>query len=138
MAAFSALVSIFVLFFVFLLLKEFLPEKLKSRFCVLCAATAATWLIFLIAFYAGFLQDKIIIALLLGGSIVGILYMLWKYKFFLLPIFLTLVSIGYFILGGFEKNALYFVLVVWVLFFIIFFFKNKKIINKIIACCRNW
>ncbi len=143
MSALLALISVFILFFVFLFVKEFLPKKIKTIFCALCTAVAITWLGFLLAFYKNVFHDKVIIALLLGGTVVGILYVLWKkYKFFLLPIFLTLVAMAYSIIEKFEKNALFFVIFVWFLFFIIFLFKKnkfiKKSINKIIACCRNW
>src|SRR3989344_2486368 len=105
MSAFPVLISIFVLFFVFLFLKEFLPQRIKSKFCALCAAVTVTWLSFLIVFYNNFFQDKTILAILMGGTVVGVLYVLWrKYKFFLLPIFLTLVAIAYFIIEKFENN----------------------------------
>ncbi len=46
--------------------------------CPICVGTAATWVWMLMAYYLGYSVDPRAIALLLGGSVVGIAYRLEK------------------------------------------------------------
>lgn len=137
--------SVVFLFFVLIFVKEFLPEKVKNDFCALCGAVSLTWFVFLILYFAGLFHDKIILALLIGGSVVGFLYFVGKkvsdsLKLFRLPLFLTLVIVAYSIiqLPADWKNILLFIGGLWTIFTVMFLYKNNKIVQKIIACCRDW
>ena len=68
------LVSITLLFFVLLIIKEFIGSKLKKNFCAICGAVVLTWLALLILYWLGIFQNKIILALLIGESALGIFY----------------------------------------------------------------
>ncbi len=138
---------IVVFFIFFLIFKEFLPLKYKENVCVLCFSISATWIFLLIFNYLEYFQNKIIIALLMGQSILGVFYIVEKrirndLKLFLLPFLLTLSGIGYISLDGFLKEILLFLLGLWVLFIFVYFFRKIKgvcfIVSRITACCRNW
>jgi len=93
LAFFAVIVMITLLFFLLLGIKELLPNKTKDNLCVLCSAVILTWITLLSMYYAKIFDEKVIIALLMGGTIVGIYY--WcsnKIPFFRLPLFLTLLT----------------------------------------------
>ena len=96
------LIGISVLFFVLLGIKSIFKKKLQ-KLCTICASISLTWILLLVLYLFGKFQDLTIIALLLGGSVVGIFY-LWERKtkktklIFRLPVMITLIYIAYFIL----------------------------------------
>jgi len=69
-----ALISILILTALVWLLKKFLP----FRACAVCAGVSLTWLWLLGAYWLGYSIDTKIIALLIGGSVVGVAYELKK------------------------------------------------------------
>ena len=77
-----AIISIFVLTLFAWLLNKVLPIKI----CPICAGVSLTWLWMLLGMGYGFLsveKYQIVIAILMGGSVVGITNKLEeKYKFF--------------------------------------------------------
>ncbi len=141
------LLGISLLFFLLLGIKSIFKKKLE-KLCVICASVSLTWIFLLILYFLGKFEDLIILALLMGGSVVGLFY-LWERKtkkqklIFRLPVLITFISIAYFII---TKNILISLLVLlfilWVLFILIYLFKNLKGLNsfakKIIECCKKW
>lgn len=70
-----AVISITFLYF-FLALTR-LPWRLfKVHICVICASVALTWLVLLVFYLLGYAVDPIVLAILMGGSVVGIMYRL--------------------------------------------------------------
>ena len=141
---FYTIAGITGLFFILLAIKNLLKWK---KFCTLCAAISLTWLILLLLSFTKIFQDKIIIAILMGHTSLGLFY-LWekkvreKFKIFRLPLLLTFIFIIYTILENFEFNSLLFILGLWWIFYLIYLFRNNKGFNtftkKLIECCKNW
>ena len=140
----TALLGITVLFAVFLVLRSLFSLKV----CALCAAVATTWIILIVLFYLGTTTNLTLVGILMGGSVVGVMYLLEQklpadFIMFKLSFFLTLITIAYFVL---EKNIDYKGLItlasIWVLSFVVYANRNtgkfKSIGRKIIECCKNW
>ena|SRR3989344_8554364 len=66
------------------------------KICPFCAGIAATWIWMLASFYLGYRIDQTILAMLMGGSVVGISYTLEKYGES------SLIARTIFIAAGFE------------------------------------
>lgn len=137
---FLVLVGITGLFFLFLIVKNVLKSK---EMCVICASVSFMWIALLGAYFYEIFENEILIAILMGGSAVGLFYMLnEKLSVFKLPFVLTLFSVIYFVFEGIEINAVYFLLGLWVLFGLAYLFRENKnfngFVNKIVECCRNW
>jgi cytochrome c biogenesis protein CcdA/thiol-disulfide isomerase/thioredoxin len=75
----AVIISITVFYFLLAYLKPIVTRKIKVFFCAICYAVAATWLWLLALLILGFKFDTKILALLLGMSVVGIMYQLEKY-----------------------------------------------------------
>lgn len=143
-----ALILTAVLFFIFLFIKQISPEKIKRKFCVICAAVSVGWLALLILFKLKIFLNFEIIALLMGQTILGIFY-LWenktreKFKLFRLPFLLTLTTTAYFILiSNILIMPLLFLIILWFIFCIIYLLRDKEsmgeIFRKILECCKKW
>ena len=137
--------SIFVLFILFLIVQAITGW----RFCALCAGVSTTWLVLLFLYWVGKFQNLILIAPLLGASAVGIYYLAERktnkqLHVFRLPFFLTLFFVVYFILGIIDRyiSLILFLVVIWLIFLIIYFYRNNPMFNKmvecIIACCKTF
>ena len=141
---FYTLAGIVGLFFILLILKNILNFK---KLCVLCVSVSLTSIVLLILFLTNIFTDKIIIAILMGHTSLGIFY-LWeknvreKFKIFRLPLLLTFIFIIYAVLENFEFNSLLLILGLWIVFSLIYLFRNNKkfskVAKKLIECCRNW
>ena len=142
------LVSITLLFFVLLIIKEFIGSKLKKNFCAICGAVVLTWLALLILYWLGIFQNKIILALLIGESALGIFYVVErkvreKLKIFRLPFLLTLIFLAYLLLE-IPKDIIIdiiFLIIIWIVFILIYLYrgnrKTKRIIKKLVKCCME-
>lgn len=140
--------AIIVLFFLILMVKQLFPKKSKEKICVLCVSVVITWFVLLILYWLGKFYDLLIIALLMGGSVLGLFYTMERnvkkdLTFFRLPFFLTLLFISWFLLTfEIRMKSLLLLVVLWFVFLIIYFYrKNKKInsfVNKIVECCKKW
>ena len=138
------LISLLLIFGIVLLLRSFLSLQV----CALCVAVSATWIVLLVLFYTGTSIDPVLVSILMGGSIVGSLYLLEeklpeKYHIFRLPFFLTLVSLGYFVVtAATALTPILIVLAIWFLSAVLFFWRHQpgvnKVVKKIINCCKNW
>ncbi len=133
-------------FFLVLLLVQSLAKK---QFCALCGAVFLTWVVLLALYFMGSFENKIIIALLLGQSTVGLFYLLEKkvaepLKLFRLPFLLTLIVLAYMMLtfSPFTGTLLLVLGSLWLVFVVLYLSRQnqklKTLTEKIIACCRNW
>lgn len=134
------LLGIVALFFLILTIKSIFNLK---KACAICLSVALTWISLLAFYFLNIFTDKIIIAILMGHTSLGIFY-LWekrvkeRTKLFRLPLLLTFIFIVYSLLEKFILNGILFLLALWTFFFIIYLFKNNKIAKKIIECCKKW
>lgn len=148
-----ALGMIILFFILFLIIKSIF----KRKFCVLCVAVSSTWLLLLFSWWMKAFEDIMLIALLSGGSIVGMLYFLEKkvaekkvsdkydkYLLFRLPLYLTMISLAYMALSTVRPSFMVVIalLVLWLLFIVIFLYQHnpklQALAEKLIACCKNW
>ncbi|MBI2672580.1 hypothetical protein HYX16_06620 [Candidatus Woesearchaeota archaeon] len=72
------LLSIFVLYILFVFLKDGIYKVTKQKICALCAAVSLTWLTLLALNFFGYKIDSLILAILMGESVTGIAYLLDK------------------------------------------------------------
>ena len=134
------LIGITVLFFVLLILKNIFDLK---KACAICLSVSLAWIALLILYFLSIFTDKIIIAILMGHTSLGIYYLLEKkvkrrFLLFRLPYLLTSILAIYSIFNGFYINSLYFIFGLWILFSIVYLFKFNKFTKKIIECCKRW
>jgi len=140
-------ISITALFFIMLIIKTIT----KWRFCALCASISVTWLTLLGLYWAKAFNDPLLIALLIGNSVVGIYYLVEKkitekYHVFRLPFFLTLLLIGYALITQIQLARLLpsalLTAFLWAFFILLYIYRNnskfKTTISAIINCCKNW
>lgn len=66
--------SILVITWIFYFLRKFAPIKI----CAVCAGVAGTWILGLVARYFGYQVDESLLGMLMGGSVVGIMYQIDK------------------------------------------------------------
>lgn len=139
------MLSIVVLFFIFLLIKEII----KKEFCVLCASIFTTWIFFFILYLIGIFKEPIILALLAGQSVLGIFYLTeskvkQELKLFRLPFIMTLTIFGYFMFKTPIDfvNVITLLLLIWAAFSLTYFYRTNKstkiFVDKIIECCKRW
>lgn len=144
----SPLVLLLVITILFILLL-ILKSALKLRFCVICASVSLTWLGFL--FWHWFVEqgDVLLLALLMGQSIIGLCYLVEKkvpdhYQLFRLPFLLSLTAIGIILLGFLTNlfQIFLFLIILWIITGLLYLYRQNprmhKIIQHIIACCKNW
>ena len=134
------LLGITALFFILLIIKNIFNIK---KFCAICLSISLIWIVLLIFYFLEIFSDKIIIAILMGHTSLG-MYYIWenkikeKFKVFRLPYLLTNILIIYYILNSFVISSLYFLLGLWLLFFVVYLFKFNKLTRKLIECCKRW
>lgn len=141
---FYTISGITALFFILLILKNIFKWK---KFCALCVSVSLTWIVLLILYFLKLFSNKIILAILMGHTSLGLFY-LWekkageKFKIFRLPLLLTFIFIIYSLLENFEFNSLLLILGLWIVFFLIYLFRNNrrfnKLTKKLIECCKKW
>lgn len=139
---FISIISLFILFLV-------IQWLFKWRFCALCLSVSLTWLGLLLLFWLKKFNDSLLIAPLLGASLVGLYYLLEKktkkqLHIFRLPFFLTLLFIVYLLLGAVKYyfELIILLLALWIFFGAIYIWRKNpkinKLVKRIIACCKNW
>lgn len=140
------LIGISILFVVFLLLRRVFAVNV----CALCAAVATTWalLLLLMLLPASLSIDPLLVGILMGGSVVGGMYVLEEklpdtYVIFKLPLYLTLVTASYFVLrGAVVYTAIILLGLLWVVFLAFHINRNTKGFKALgmalIECCKNW
>ncbi len=147
MVAFSNILVALIVLFVFYIVLRF---ALKLKVCALCAAVSTTWLGLLVMKLSGFEVDPLIIGILMGGSAVGIMYLLEKkmsekYSILKFPFLLTLFAFIYIVLTDFKEGPLTYLIILflWIVFLTVFLTGGKtgvfkNIGKKLIECCKNW
>lgn len=73
----TLIITIFLILFIAVCAWIF-NKALKINICVVCAGTAGTWISLSAARFAGYPADPMIIGILMGGSVVGIMYQIEK------------------------------------------------------------
>ena len=140
----TVLVGIVAIFFILLVLRIIFNLK---KGCVICLSVILTWVALLTFYFLNIFADKIIIAILMGHTSLGLFY-LWekkvkkKFKVFRLPLLISFIFIIYTILENFRFNTAIFITALWALFFIVYLFRTKNSVKlsfkKIIECCKKW
>lgn len=133
-----AIASIILLFIIIVALQKHFKIP-----CALCGAIALTWLALLILFWMGIWEDPLVIALLMGASITGVLYLLEKrvekdLLVFRAPFVLTMVVMALLLLGQFNMAAIVLLLAAWVVFILIYLQNRANVVTRLIECCRRW
>ena len=70
------ILSIIVLYFLFALMKDFIYKLIKIKVCAICGAVSITWITLLILKFIGYEIESLILGILMGQSIVGVMYYL--------------------------------------------------------------
>lgn len=141
----SILIAITALFGFYFLLRNIFGLKL----CAICAAISTTWIGLLALWFWGIEVDLLAVAMLMGGSAVGLMYLLEaklpeRWSVLKLPFLLTLFALIYvFLTQPFQANQIYLVIAaLWLIFLPLFLSGEKgrfqKAAQKIIECCKNW
>jgi hypothetical protein len=138
------LIAIVALFAMFIVVRS----VFSINVCALCASVSTTWIVLLVLLYTGSAIDPLLIGILMGGSIVGVMYLLEEklpeaYALFKLPFYVTLVVSVYVLLAERVSYLTLVILgVVWMFTLVLFVKKDaehiKALGNKIINCCKNW
>ena len=125
-----------------------LRSLFNLKICALCGAVSVTWIVLLVMFYAGIFSDTILLGILIGGSVVGVMYLLEqklpeRFQIFKLPFFFTLVFVVYFVIvRGFSFDVIVFSVLLWIFTIVIYAGRNttklKTLGRKIIECCKNF
>jgi len=138
------LVGILVFFLIILGFRSVRSLKV----CALCGAVSLTWLVLLCLLYVGYEVDPVLIGILMGGSGVGLVYLLEQklpehYQIVKTPFYLSFVVLAYALLGGsigITTGAM--LIVIWIVFLVVYFARHTKklseIAKRVIACCKNW
>jgi len=133
-------------FFVLLLV---IKKYTAWQFCVLCASVSLTWIVLLVLYWLALFADPVLIAVLMGQSVVGIYYLLEKkvpesLLLFRFPFFLTATALVFAILGYISSMMwpVLFLLLLWSITFVLYAYtsnpKVKRIVTELMACCKNW
>ncbi|MEX1027981.1 MAG: hypothetical protein WD049_08250 [Candidatus Paceibacterota bacterium] len=128
-------------------------KKQYPGLCALCLAILCTWvggLVALVFFPGRFEIDPVLVGILMGGSVIGVMYFLSRrvprtLKVFTLPFVLTgvwgsyhLVTVAQYL----RAVELVFLAVIWVVFGIVALGRNHRgtqsMFKQIVACCRDW
>ena len=148
MALLYVLYGITAIFFLILFLGGFLHHEKRERICSICFASSITWISLLVLYHLGKFSNILIIALLMGMTLLGIFYIFERkvkkeLTFFRLPFLLTLIISGYYLLT--LENVIKditFIAILWIIFSFIYHYREnfrfKKFVDKIIECCKKW
>ena len=139
------LLVITALFVVFLVIKSIS----KWKFCALCASVSVTWIGLLLMYWFGEFNEPLIIAVLMGQTIVGLYYYLEQrtneaLHIFRLPLLLTLTLAALFAIGTpvALPSSLSLLAILWIVLTILYLYrqnpKTKIVVDRIIACCKDW
>lgn len=127
-----------------------LKKLTNSPICAICAGVSLTWITLLISYWLDwFAVNPILIAVLMGQSVVGLYYLLERklkerWHVFRLP-FLLSGTLTVYLLLGYTNGllaAVIFVATLWLLTGMLFLSHEnprlRKITESLIACCKNW
>lgn len=119
------------------------------KFCVMCTSVSITWMALLVAYWLGLFDQPVIIAILMGQSIVGSYYFLEKktkesLHIFRLPLLLTLTLAAFVALGVTTdlNYGLSLLAALWVVLSLLYLYRQNPrtriVVDRIIACCKDW
>jgi hypothetical protein len=139
------LLVIAVLFVVLLIVKSITGWK----FCVICTSVSVTWIALLVLYWLGLFDQPVIVAVLMGQSVMGLYYLLEKRSneqlhVFRLPLLLTLTLAAFVVLGASTDlvYSLSLLAVLWAVLSLLYSYrenpKTRIVVDRIIACCRDW
>lgn len=136
--------TIVMLFAFLLVVKKWLPITA----CVICVSVSLTWIGLLVLYRLSRFNDPVILAILIGGSIVGLYNMLekrvsTKLTIFRLPFLLSLMYMAYVaITFTFNLPTISLIVALWIVLGFAYVYRNKPIVNQIvknvIKCCGEW
>lgn len=125
-----------------------LKPVLKLSVCSICAAVSLSWVTLLALRAFDWYSNDVLLALLIGMSVVGGYY-LWERHaksdqlIFRLPVMLSLAYFAWSAVTLQLDPALFaLIATVWLLHGLLYVYRNspsiKPRVDKIIACCSNW
>ncbi len=128
-----------------------LPLKQVSgyRFCVLCVSISGVWLALLALHWLEIFDNPVLLALLMGQTVVGLNYLVERrisedLLIFRLPFVLTLTVLFYFAitLDPTVATAGLAVAATWIATLVLYARRNagklRGIARQIIECCKDW
>ena len=121
----------------------------RLKFCTVCVTVSLTWLFLLIVRLLGYSINPILIGVLMGESIVGLYYLIEKkappaWQIFRWPYIITMTIVVYLIVGvrAGAWQAILLLISLWIIWGSVFALRKfppvKKIMERLIACCRDW
>ncbi len=142
---FPVLAGITGAFIVLLIAKSIL----KWKFCVICVSVGLTWLALLTLYWLKVFDHPAVIGVLMGQSVAGVYYLLerrteQRLHIFRLPVLLTLTVLALFALGVSANivPSLLLLASLWLALSVMYLYRNnqktKLVVERIIACCRDW
>jgi len=125
-----------------------LKTLVKLNVCTICLAVSLTWLTLLALRALGWFDNDLILALLLGQSVVGGYY-LWERRvkadwlIFRLPVLLTLTFVAWsLLLIDVDPALLGLVAAIWIVHNLLYTYRTrpgvKSHVDKLLACCGRW
>lgn len=128
-----------------------LPLKQVSgyRFCVLCVSISGVWFTLLVLHWLEIFDNPVLLALLMGQTVVGLNYLVERrisedLLIFRLPFVLTLTVLFYFAitLDPTVATAGLAVAAMWIATLVLYARRNagklRGIARQIIECCKDW
>ncbi|NIO42897.1 MAG: hypothetical protein GTO41_23720 [Burkholderiales bacterium] len=121
----------------------------RWRFCVICTSISVTWVALLVLYWLGLFDQPVIIAVLMGQSIVGLYYFIEKatdevFHIFRLPLLLTL-TLGALVALDVTTDltvSLGLIATVWSAMLFLYSYRRnprmKIVVDRVIACCKDW
>lgn len=142
---FLVFLAIILLFILLLGVKEISGK----RFCVICASISLTWIALLTLCWLDIFEDRLIIAVLLGESAIGLYYLIEEktkedLHIFRLPFLLTLTLAALLLIEAVQKpgSVIILLIVLWIILLFIYLYRKNKylrgFVDKLITCCKNW
>lgn len=125
------------------------------QLCALCGAVSGTWITLLALYHGGYYANETVIALLIGQSIVGGYYWLYRrapgrFAVFTLPFILTATVLGYTVLVPTQVLSDWWTVGVltgllascWLIAGLLYAYRHhsrfETVFDEVIDCCRNW
>lgn len=139
-----AVLAVAVAFYLGLMLKKYLP----ILGCALCVAVAATWFVLWLISQNGVVVNPLLLALMIGESVVGTYYLAEKrasqdWQIFRLPFFLSLMLVGLMLASATPTvGAALIVAGLWAIHALLFYYRKsprlQTKVRAIIDCCSGW
>lgn len=126
----------------------FLKSRSNVKWCAICLAVSLTWVGLLVARETEWFTNDVLLALLMGESVVGGYYLLDRevkkeLLIFRLPALLTLTLVAYvMVTKTMHLPTLLFIGVIWTIHTSLYVYRQnprvKTKMDHLIACCSRW